>query len=323
MNDMDFKEMLEMKIMNLSQNLWEHRISEINLNEWLNNFVSDEKIADCEQTHALFLLSNFMYFGVREIRELLKSIYRDKFFNPLIQDIRRKHNNTKEIKDIQSEISSELASTRFLGVGNPSESGTHLLYFFRQENSLGKDDFIHTHEILNYRRDENKQLQVSLKNSLIKRYIFIDDVCGSGTQVVDYSKNFLSELKNLQPNVLVHYFSLFSTTHGLEHIRKNTLFDKVDCVFELDETFKCFSTSSRYFKDPVHSSISKDFTEQFCRKYGTQLMGSNDALGYKNGQLLLGFSHNTPDNCLPIIWCKNSIWNPIFKRYNKAYGSSY
>ncbi|NMR26462.1 hypothetical protein HH219_13120 [Pseudoalteromonas sp. NEC-BIFX-2020_015] len=322
MNETEFKEMLEMKIMNLSQNVWEHRISTIHLNEWLDNFLQAEKPENCERTHALFLLSNFMYFGVREIRELLKSIYRDKFFNPLIQEVRKRNNDTKNIKDIENEIVSELASTRFLGVGNPSESGTHLLYFFRQENALGKDDFIHTHEILNYRRDENDSLQVSLKNEDIKRYIFIDDVCGSGTQAIEYSEELIKELKNLNPNIKVYYFSLFSTSHGLENIRNNTLFDKVECVFELDNTFKCFSESSRYFKGSPNSPISKEFTEQFCRKYGTQLFGA-DALGYKDGQLLLGFSHNTPDNSLPIIWGKSHTWNPIFKRYNKAYGTTY
>jgi hypothetical protein len=47
-------------------------------------------------------------------------------------------------------------------------------------------------------------------------------------------------------------------------------------------------------------------------------------LGYRNGQLLVGFHHNTPDNTLPIVWkddirCRGRPWEPVFRRYWKRY----
>lgn len=326
MNEIDFNEQLEIKIMKLSQNIWENRVDSHVLYKWLDNFKSNDNIQCCERSHALFLLSHFMYFGTREIRALLKSLYRDMFLKPLIHKIRKKNNNVKDINLISSEIISELKNTRFLGIGNPSESGTHLLYFFRQENGLGKDDFMHSHEILLINRDDkSKIIDVSLKKPEIKRYIFLDDVCGSGSQATDYSDELIKEIKRLNPNVEACYFSLFSTAKGMEHIRNNTLFDKVDCVFELDESFKCFSDDARQFRNEKDLPIDRKFAFEFCAKYGLGIGYKNEehALGYKNGQLLIGFAHNTPDNTLPIMWAENSGWAPIFKRYHKNYGTTY
>jgi hypothetical protein len=51
-------------------------------------------------------------------------------------------------------------------MGNPAESGTHLLYYFRQVNNINKDLFI----------DQSK---VDLSDTQIKRYIYIDDMIKS------------------------------------------------------------------------------------------------------------------------------------------------
>ena len=131
---------------------------------------------------------------------------------------------------------------------------------------------------------------------------------------------------------------LFGTSEGIKKVGDETLFDEVEAVFELDKSFECFSEESRYFtKCPVN--IYKNECEQLSKKYGFNLMRSiwslegvvepaletyseRDKLGYKDGQLLIGFNHNTPDNTLPIFWYdENDInWFPIFKRYNKKYG---
>ena len=66
-------------------------------------------------------------------------------------------------------------------------------------------------------------------------------------------------------------------------------------------------------------SIEKSIAELISKKYGSRLMGMENQAhwhGYKDSQLLLGFTHNTPDNTLPIIW-KEENWIPIFKRYSK------
>ncbi|EKF9443423.1 hypothetical protein O1C42_001591, partial [Vibrio cholerae] len=231
----------------------------------------------------------------------------------------------KNIQQIDRIIDFEIKSTRFLGIGNPSESGTHLLYFFRQENGLGKENFIHSHEILSFDRSDENNLKIRMKKPDIKRYVFLDDVCGSGTQAIEYSKDLISDMKAVDSSIQVYYFTLFSTVKGMQNIRDNSLFDKVDCVFELDESFKCFSDESRQFRNESELPISKLFAKELCENYGMKLLKGNkrDCLGYKDSQLLLGFAHNTPDNTLPIIWVDDMEWEPLFKRYNKYYGLAY
>ncbi len=67
----------------------------------------------------------------------------------------------------------ELNKTRFLGVGNPSESGVHLLYYFRQENCLSEKCFINAYDIFN--SDYSRGLE--LCDPTINHYVFVDDFC--------------------------------------------------------------------------------------------------------------------------------------------------
>jgi hypothetical protein len=321
MNKLDFMEELHLKVMKLSQNIWEQRVMEKHIDLWLHNFDENDDIAICEKTHAMYLLSNFMFFGVREVREMLKSLYRDKIKNPLIQSARRSLNDSANIDNVLKLYEEELSNTRFLGIGNPSESGTHLLYFFRQENGLSKDLFIHSHHILDVKRGDERR--VKLRDEDVVRYIFMDDVCGSGDQAVGYSQELLEEIKEINADVDLRYLSLFATSGGLHNVKENTVFDEVDCIFELDETFKCFSDRSRYFPEQMELPVDMTIARNISIKYGSKIMPGNDALGYNDGQLLLGFSHNIPDNTLPIIWGDIQGWNPIFKRYAKLCSSLY
>lgn len=322
------KELLLEKIKTLNETIWEHNIGEPKINRWLNNF-SDER----EKLHMLFLLSQFMYFGSIQMRHLLRTLFEELFKYRVIESIRKSNDNTTQLAQIKHLYEVELKNTRFLGIGNPSESGPHLLYYFRQENKLPKSIFIQTHDI--FKRLGNSQLEIA--NVEVKRYVFIDDFCGSGSQACQYSERIVRDLKILLPEAQVDYIILFSTKEGKEYVIDNTDFDFVDSIFELDKSFKCFDTDSRYF-DNIMTSINKSYCMDSCRKYGERLMYSicklegapepllidcakHNAFGYKDGQLLLGLHHNTPDNTLPIIWYDEDeiAWEPIFRRYNKKY----
>lgn len=293
--------------------VWEHRANWPAVERWLGNFSADQPGQKSERLHALFLLSQFMYFGSPELRHLLRSLYKDVFAYPILESIRRANGDTTDRRLIGSKFSSEMRATRFLGIGNPSESGTHLLYYFRQENGLPKGLFINSYEIF-LRGPNGERL---LRDSRVARYVFLDDICGSGQQAGQYSEDVLKELKILQPHARACYYVLFATSEAIDAIRRNTLFDDVQAVFDLDPSFRCFGPGSRYFVDPP-PEIDKRFAEDMCNRYGRQLT-PRSPLGYRNCQLLIGFHHNTPDNTLPIIWYERPgvPWAPIFKRYPK------
>lgn len=275
---------------------------------WLENFKEEEKIS------AMFLLSKFMYFDNETIRELMQRVYEDLYRRPIIYDIRISKGMTKDPEIIEEEYKMQLARTRFLSIGNPSESSAHLLYFFRQENRLERDLFINAHQLYTHTAEGNVLIAKTVVDD-IDRIVVLDDFCGSGSQATSFDGEFVVNLKNDKPNIKIDYFSLFAIEKGLKKI-SGLHYDRAESVFVLDESYKCFSKDSRFF-DTKEGDIKKS-CHTLCNKYGRKLDPRNP-LGYKNGQMLVGFHHNTPNNSLPIFWSEKKSWNPIFKRFVKIY----
>lgn len=319
MDDTDADELYS-KIKVLNERLWDHRATRPAVEAWLTNFEADLQHAPSEQLHALYILSQFVYFADREVRELLKSLYRDYFRYPIIEQLRGAQNDTLDAAVLEAGFTAELLSTRFLGVGNPAESGTHLLYYFRQENRLSKKRFASFPELFD---GPLNNPNVGLLDPNLARLVFIDDFCGTGSQAVMYSRNTVGLLRETARrsgrSLHISYLVLAACTEGLEHIRSNADFDVVDAVLPLDDTFKALSPESRHFASSP-GNIDRQFARETAGKYGSQL-APNDPLGYKGSELLLGFHHNIPDNTLPIIWWDedNPPWQPIFRRYRKLY----
>ncbi len=298
--------------------VWRNRVDAHTIEEWLREFGVDGQPGSNGRIHALYLLSRFMYFGDAEVRALLRALYRDHFRYPLVARIRRQEGDTRDETRIRAGFERMLARTRFLGIGNPSDSGTHLLYHYRQENDLTTRQFISTHEILDL-----TQNTPALADPEIERYVFIDDFCGSGKQAVRYSKQLLQPIADAADRAGVKatfaYHVLLGSEKGLNRVRGKTRFNEVECVLELDESFRAFSDQSRYFCRPPQG-IRREAAHLLARHYGQQLVGNSEALGFAKGQLMLGFVHNTPNNTLPIFWHpgdEGRTWHPVFRRYGK------
>ena len=272
-----------------------------------------------ERENALHLLAHFNHFGLLEIRELLKSLYRDHIRYPLVQQIRTSNGMTVDPSVIEKNYRDELRSTRFVGMGNPSESGSHLLYYFRQENLLSKDLFVHPHEILD---SPIGAPDAKIAISGLKRIVFIDDVLGSGQQAMDYSAKILPAFKKAAADegtaLEIIYGVLFAKPAGLAVARgASSEFDAVRAVHELDLSECAFSADSRvYAASPP--GISLEAGRSLAEHYGGTLLPLHP-LGYRDGQMLLGLHHNVPDNTLPIFWSERPDlnWKPIFTRHSK------
>ena len=308
------------KLKSLSETVWEKEHSMRHIRDWVDQFAIADEVTDDQQVQALYLLSNFVYFGQREIRSLLVSLYRDQFRAPMLHEIRRQNGDSTDAIFLEAELEKKLCKTRFLGVGNPSESGVHLLYYFRQENSLPKTAFINSHQI--FTRDPGGSARtLALRDIDIEHYVFIDDLCGSGTQAEQYSRDLIEPLRDLNADAKIHYLVLFATKDGLKAVRDLDRYDYVSSVFELDASFKSLEPDSRIFSQN-DTRFDRLKIRATCEEQGLKLWPPHP-LGYKDGQLLLGFSHNTPDNTLPIFWRESgapSPWKPMFKRYHKDYG---
>lgn len=313
------EELLLAKIMILNEHVWEGRVPRPRIDEWLENFTGKVAPLEQERLHALYWLSQFMYFGGKEIRVLVRSLYRDLFLKPLIQEARLKLPAGSTIDDLKRKVASELASTRFFGLGNPSESGAHLLYYFRQESQLPKESFMDAVRI--FTRDSNGQRQI--RKPEIKRYVFLDDICGSGDTAIDYSEEVVSELKEMKRDAIASYYCLFASSGGMERVRTSSQFGQnCGAVYELDDSYKCLTPGTRHFSGHSFSEIDEALAFQMARTYG-DLIDDRYTAGWKSTEMLLGFHHNTPDNTIGIIWSDSSWggslipWTPIFRRYPK------
>jgi len=305
------RDQLERKLKRLNSALWENRVSGTAVQVWLSKFSAANPAGIDEQHHMLFLLSNFLYFGNREIRELVRAQFQTYVLKPIIsrvrQEIRIEGGNPADVDLIDSRVNAALDRVRFIGLGNPSESGPHLLYYYRQENGLRSSQFMNSVELPGW----SAAPQHCPPN--VDRYIIIDDFCGSSTQADAYAKEVLSKVRAASPNVEISYYPLFATSSGISLVRAMDAYTDAQCVIELDNSFQCFSGVSRIYADMA----LRQEAEIVAKTYG-DLLWSPHPLGYKNGQLAIGFSHNTPDNSLPIFWTDwVPNWHPPFRRYHK------
>ena len=115
---------------------------------------------------------------------------------------------------------------------------------------------------------------------------------------------------------------MFASSEGLNRVRNSTVFKhRCGAVYELDATYKWTAGNSRYLST-LPTGIDRSILIALARVYGEALVPAHP-LGYDDSELLLGFSHNTPDNTLPIIWFEKEHgatepWYPIFRRYPKV-----
>ena len=303
------------KVKRLSELLWEGRATRPTVQQWLANFKGDCMCAGSEQKHALYLLSKFLYFGLNEVRELLRAMFQDLVRHPLSVGVRAGLTNKEDFYAIHQGFLNEVRGTRFLGLGNPAASGTHILYYFRQVNRLGLENFVSTHELFpSGLNDPSAEWQYPD----VHRLIFIDDFCGTGTQAADIGRKYVPRLREVVEgsgfHVQVWYLTLLATTNGLNYLRELNLFDRVESVSELDESYRVFGPQSQFYISPP-DGLTKGDAEQIARHYGNRLSPRNP-LGYGNSQLLLGFHHNVPNNTIPIMWQErlDPPWHAIFPR---------
>ena len=303
-------DVLERKIKILHNTAWRDKWAwdSDQLTKWLSNFKDKE-----ERLNAMFLLSKFMYFDNETIRELMVRVYKDLYKRPIVYTIRERNSGTLDSSIIESQFNDEQAKTRFLSLGNPSESSAHLLYFFRQENYLKRDLFISPHELFSH-SENGDELSATLMVDGINRIVILDDFCGSGNQATKFHNSIVRFIKSAAPHIIISYYALFAMEEGLKKVQELS-FDQAEAVFVLDESYKCFSESSRFFIG--EDKHLRDDCKGMCEKYGGML--GPYPFGYKDSQMLLGFHHNTPNNTLPIFWQEKNGWHPMFKRFVKIY----
>src|SRR3989339_379550 len=278
------REELLNQLMLTIQTSWKEEILLKDIELWLSNFNGEILEMDYERNLALLLLNNFVYYNLKEVRHLCKTIF-GKLLHYVLAN---------EEKDINNSFQEFIEETRFCYLGNDSESGSLVSMFFRQSNKLANENFL----------EDKKNV-----NNSIKRIVFVDDVTLSGEQFLRYLRKSKIDLNERESFLL----TFFSTPDSMTIIEKKI--NKVITATILDERNKIFSEKSVMFHGIEHV---KNDCEKLAMHYGLKIE-DKIPLGWGNGQYAFGFFYNVPDNVLPIFWSESNNWKPIMKRFHKKY----
>lgn len=275
-----------------------NKIHQTNIDKWLNNFTGDALTTDAlkkpdaatlEKQLALFLLCNFVYYNENEIRYLTRVMF-EKYIHCCIE--------SEMITDVDdSKINILLKKTQFTPLGRISESSSYLLYHFRQENDLSKENFA--------------------ENSSIENIVFVDDFAITGTQACIYIKDYIKKNKDKLANKKIYILLIIATENAKREFAQLNEVIILPCI-TMDDKSKAFSDTSIVFErfKPEYKELAK----KMCEYYGRKLVDAGvSPLGFGNDGYLFGAYYNIPDNTLPIFWSNKNDWNYLFKRYNKKY----
>ena len=292
--DIDTKDVLD-EIYKFSSVSWEHPLREDDVMEWLSNFNGHALgSAGAERNLATWLLSGFVYFSLDDVRNYCKDIFKEFLHTKLAEY--HTQNLYQELTTAE-QIAHVLDNTLFLALGNKSESGSNILYYFRQDNALGTSLF----DLVEGKTYEN--------------VVFIDDVTLSGIQAMKYISE---ERTNVSANNC-YLLTFLATQTAIGDI--TPMHVHVLCANILSEREQCFSEESYIFASSSRK-IFLPIARKMCEYYGNIITAGHPEvngfpLGIDQVQGLFCFFYNTPDNTLPIFWCNQHGWKPIFKRYEK------
>lgn len=294
-------------VLDTAELAWKREFGEKKLEEWLDNFTGKLFSVNLEQSIALWLLLNFTFYTQDEMRELCRTAH-NRFLHLKLEEYSCKPSLCNI--GVANQVTCIYQNTLFAPLGDPSESGANILVYYRQVNDLPKEVF-ETHK------------------SHYENLVLIDDVSLSGGQSSSYVFGYMHTHKIMADNIFA--LTLFSSNEGIQKFNdmSNILSEKGMpriqhiCSIFLDDRCKCFSSVSDMFSHK-ETAVIQPLVRAFCEHYGNvaiqgYLQEGITPLGHNDGQFLLGFFYNTPNNSLPIFWSDTNGWKPILKRYDKKY----
>ncbi|MDX9744299.1 MAG: NB-ARC domain-containing protein [Arcobacteraceae bacterium] len=156
-----------------------------------------------------------------------------------------------------------------------------------------------------FRKSELKDDVITNKNNF---FIFFNDTHGTGNQFVTEFKEIVLKIKEENCAII----SITMTNTAIERFQ-----NEFPNIALIQPSFQ--STKNIYKHQDEHSLTSSDI--ELLKKLGGDVY-SIHSLGYKSSALLIAYSHQCPNNTLPISWANgenNEVegkaypWSPLFE----------
>ena len=154
--------------------------------------------------------------------------------------------------------------------------------------------------LTSYKKSEITKEVINNKDNF---YVFFNDTHGTGNQFIRDFENIVNKLD--QENCAI--ISITMTQIAYDNFQ-NTF----PSIALIQPSYQ--SSKNIYTYQDEQKLTSSDI--ELLEKLGTEIYKEEYALGYKNSALLIAYSHQCPNNTLPIIWA-NGINNEL--NNNKAY----
>ena len=145
--------------------------------------------------------------------------------------------------------------------------------------------------------------------------MFVDDFVGTGDSVCGYLSALSGEVREklVSRDLRAFLVVVAGFVSAVERVNRTVseleVPIKVHVCDPLDESYHCFGERSRIFPSEAERLAARDLA------YRKGVMLCKQApLGWGGSQSTVVFSHNCPNNALPILWDQNEHWHPLFRR---------
>ena len=291
---------------------WDIKLKDVDL--WLANFSNDEG-----KYLAHRLLDKFIYYTADQIKFLYSNLFR-KFYRDLFSKYFCNMGiiiSETDLNMLIGQVSDKTIYSYVTGERNKAtDSGIQMTKYYRKIG-INDSSIFHPYEVLNLLVKEDKEYNY---------VIFIDDLIGSGVQVshfwfkgqfekysgkayVNVFGDSFSEIVDEFPSVKFYYLVLASTSEGLNYANNNAKGLNIIYGEVFGSEYNVFDPRSIYWSEDEERNYYENYYNTLCDNLGIELKR-----GFGGKGLAIAFSHNTPDNTLPIFWHNKNGWNPLVRR---------
>jgi uncharacterized protein len=261
-------------------------VSSDDVRAWLEQFGRNS-----DQRLMFRILQNLRFYSEDEIRTRMKVVH-GIVVRGLVERVTH-----KQVKRWQSLAISYL--------DGPGKSGSRFAKLYIDENDIYHESLI----------EKNQLKGLLAKRDDIQALVFVDDFVGSGRSAAEYLQAFARECGNsiLANRIRVFFVAVCGFDAGREYMREalksETIRINIHFCESFDDSAKCFSEKSNVFASESDKARAKELAT-----IKGALLCKPAPLGYSDSEALVVFSHNCPNNTLPILWEKTRTWLPLFRR---------
>lgn len=251
------------------------------IDQWLEQFDTT-----AEKLLVIRLLENFRYYDVDDVRQMARRLHR------------------RLMDDVGGGFDPDKTKFTHFAVG---KSGGLVQYFYRQANRLSNQSGMVFERAANPPRIDPEKP--------VENLVIVEDFLGSGMEADYFFTRLMRALaESDQQYKNIYFLSLVGFQDGIDLVRDK--FPQIKVI--------CAEVHPRLLDDdhPVFSKSEQAAFETLLNKYGEKIYPTGrfgpvaTPFGYRNGQALTAFFHNTPTNTLPIFWSGFDGWQPLFPRFD-------